>query len=64
MSQAEIVVRKNMSLQIKGDVVLKDQDGNIITPPSQPFTLCRCGRSKQQPFCDRTHKAINWQEGT
>jgi CDGSH-type Zn-finger protein len=64
MSQVEITVRKDSSLQIKGEVILKDQDGNIIPQPSQPFTLCRCGRSKTQPFCDRTHKAMNWKEGT
>ncbi len=22
--------------------------------------LCRCGRSKNMPLCDSTHKEINW----
>ena len=26
------------------------------------FTLCRCGGSKNKPFCDGTHRSINFQD--
>ena len=27
-----------------------------LEPPTQPYELCRCGRSSRQPFCDATHE--------
>ncbi len=62
MAQVELIVRKNGSTLVVGDVVLKDQDGNVIVPPRTPFALCRCGASKNKPFCDGSHKAINFQD--
>src|SRR5829696_9132957 len=44
MAQVELIVRRNGSTLVVGDVVLKDQDGNVIVPPKLPFALCRCGR--------------------
>ena len=58
----ELIIRKNGSTQVVGDVVLKTQDGQIITPPSTPFSLCRCGASKKKPFCDGSHKSINFDD--
>ncbi|RFS20208.1 iron-binding protein [Chitinophaga silvatica] len=37
--------------------------GKTFTPNSQPFYLCRCGHSNKKPFCDDTHKKINF-DGT
>ena len=62
MAQVELIVRKNGSTLVVGDVVLKDQDGSVIVPPRTPFALCRCGASKNKPFCDGSHKAINFQD--
>ena len=64
MTNVELIIRRNGSTKVVGDVVLKDQDGNVISPPSIPFSLCRCGASKIKPFCDGTHKAINWDDGS
>ena len=57
MAEVDLIIRKNGSTLVKGEVVLKDQDGNVITPPSTPFALCRCGASNNKPFCDGSHKA-------
>ena len=62
MASVQLIVRKNGSTQVIGDVELKDQDGNVITPPNSPFSLCRCGHSKKKPFCDGTHRTINWDD--
>ncbi len=53
MAQVELTIRKNGSTLVVGDVVLKDQDGNVITPPSTPFALCRCGAFEQEAVLRR-----------
>jgi CDGSH-type Zn-finger protein len=52
-----IKVRQNGSLLVEGeDVKLIDWNGNEYYVPKKPFALCRCGGSKQKPFCDSSHK--------
>jgi CDGSH-type Zn-finger protein len=43
-------------LIVRGDVELRDQDGNRIDPGREVIALCRCGKTRQPPFCDSTHK--------
>ena len=43
-------------LIVRGDVELRDQDGNPIDPGREVVALCRCGKTRQPPFCDSTHK--------
>jgi len=40
---------------------LKDSKGNIISEDKE-YLLCRCGHSKNKPFCDGTHSKINWDD--
>lgn len=55
MSKVQIKVNDNGSLRITGDVELLDGAGN--TYEAKPaFSLCRCGMSKNMPFCDASHK--------
>ncbi len=59
---ATIKVRQNGSLLVEGDdVTLVDWNGNAYTLAKRPFALCRCGASKNKPFCDSTHKTIGFQ---
>lgn len=30
------------------------------TPGEEPYYLCRCGRSKDKPFCDGTHERVDF----
>ena len=47
---------RNGPLQVKGTFELLDPDGNAYDLEGQRIVLlCRCGRSKDQPFCDSTH---------
>jgi CDGSH-type Zn-finger protein len=61
---AELIVSKNGSTRVTGDVAIKDHEGRVITPPGNPFYLCRCGASKTKPFCDGSHKKIGWDDGS
>ena len=51
------MVRPDGPLICKGDadITLQDADANIILKDKE-FALCRCGLSKNKPFCDGTHK--------
>lgn len=61
MSEAKIIVRPGGSLKVEGDIPLFDGDGNRIpTPEGRPYSLCRCGHSKRKPFCDASHREIEW----
>lgn len=50
-----IKVNDNGSLRVSGEVELLDAEGNRFTT-KESFSLCRCGLSKNKPFCDGSHK--------
>ncbi len=57
----EIVPVKNGPLKVKGAVRLCNSRGEpIATPPT--FILCRCGATKNKPFCDGTHVSIGFDD--
>ncbi len=43
-----------------------DADGNEFTLPTDRdwVSLCRCGHSATKPFCDGTHKRVEFQAET
>jgi CDGSH-type Zn-finger protein len=47
-------------LLVRGPFSITDQDGNEIEVHQRTIALCRCGRSRQKPFCDGMHKVINF----
>ncbi|MEW9503014.1 CDGSH iron-sulfur domain-containing protein [Jeotgalibacillus marinus] len=53
MSDAKIKVLDDGPLLVKGDVEITDADGNVF---KQKGALCRCGHSKNKPFCDGSHQ--------
>ena len=71
--ETKIVVSKNGPYLVGGDIPLSIQ---VITPNKEGFSwdwveaktfatgldyaLCRCGRSKNKPFCDGTHEKIGF----
>ena len=64
MADVEIIVRENGPYLVKGDnVSILDHDGTVLTPQKMPVALCRCGQSKNKPFCDATHRAAGF-DGT
>jgi CDGSH-type Zn-finger protein len=64
MSDMKITVRENGSLRIEGEIPLADHEGNpLAIPTGKPYALCRCGASSRKPFCDGSHKTIEF-DGT
>lgn len=47
-------------LLIRGDFRLQDQEGNEIDAGRETIALCRCGKSRTRPFCDGTHKLVDF----
>lgn len=74
--QMKIAVSKDGPYIVTGGIPLKteeicnDDEGNCRTwketksyPLRQQYALCRCGRSKNMPFCDGTHAQVHF-DGT
>jgi CDGSH-type Zn-finger protein len=56
-----IVVRANGPYLIEGDVRIVDSEGREFARDERPrIALCRCGNSGNKPFCDGTHKRIEF----
>ena len=47
--------KKNASIRVTGTVDFVDADGNVVETKTD-FSLCRCGHSKEKPFCDGSHR--------
>lgn len=57
MATTKITVNNNGSLKIDGDFEIVDKDGNAYDLAGRDIvSLCRCGHSKNKPFCDGSHK--------
>ncbi|MEU7903442.1 CDGSH iron-sulfur domain-containing protein [Actinoplanes sp. NPDC049118] len=57
---ATVVFYENGPLLLRGDFTLRTPDGAVIDPGRGTVALCRCGKSARKPFCDGTHKAVNF----
>ena len=58
-----IKVRQDGPYLVTGGAQLTDHEGNPITPKNPDnFTLCRCGASKNKPFCDSTHREVEFRD--
>lgn len=44
---------------VKGSIRVESEDGKSYEVRNRQ-TLCRCGQSKNKPFCDSTHRHINF----
>jgi CDGSH-type Zn-finger protein len=59
MADVRIRTRDNGPLVVEGPVQIVDAEGNLfaISPDKPAIALCRCGGSKNKPFCDGSHKS-------
>ena len=52
-------VQPNGPLFLRGDIEVKDANGAVIRRDTR-VALCRCGHSRQKPFCDNSHRMVNF----
>jgi CDGSH-type Zn-finger protein len=63
MPDVTITIRRNGSLKVEGPIRLVDSNGQEMPVPADKpiISLCRCGHSKNKPFCDGSHKEAEFQ---
>lgn len=57
MEKTKITVNNNGSLRVEGAFEIVDMQGAHYNLQGREIvSLCRCGLSKNKPFCDGSHK--------
>ena len=54
-NKIKMQIKKNGSIRVTGEVDFVDADGKVLETKTD-FSLCRCGHSKEKPFCDGSHR--------
>ncbi len=63
MADVRITVRPNGPYRVEGEVQLVDSEGKAFgLGERKAFSLCRCGHSKNKPFCDGSHSTAGFQD--
>jgi len=61
MRVVTIKARANGPYKVEGPVRVIDADGNEFElPPGDAIVLCRCGRSANKPFCEKSHRRVSF----
>ena len=56
MEKVKLTVNNNGSLKVDGDFEIVDRNGNVYDLGGRTIVgICRCGLSKNKPFCDGAH---------
>jgi CDGSH-type Zn-finger protein len=50
----------NGPLHVRGEIVVETPDGEVVLRDVR-VSLCRCGASKNKPFCDKSHEEVGFQ---
>lgn len=65
MAGTKITVNNNGSLKVEGDFEVVDRSGNNYGLGGRTtVSFCRCGLSKNKPFCDGSHNGHFEHEAT
>ncbi len=65
MAGTKITVNNNGSLKVEGDFEVVDRSGNNYGLGGRTIvSFCRCGLSKNKPFCDGSHNGHFEHEAT
>jgi CDGSH-type Zn-finger protein len=62
MSDVKVICLNNGPLRLEGVFTVTDAQGNAFDLAGRTvLSLCRCGASQNKPFCDGSHKRIEFQ---
>ncbi|MCA8987016.1 MAG: CDGSH iron-sulfur domain-containing protein, partial [Planctomycetaceae bacterium] len=62
MTETKLTLRDKGPILVSGNFVVEDGAGNQIDLQGKTtIALCRCGHSKNSPFCDGTHKECQFE---
>lgn len=62
MSDTTIKLREDGPLLVTGAVTVEDHEGNSFDlGGKETIALCRCGASKNRPFCDGAHRECGFE---
>lgn len=57
MPATKLTILSNGSVKIEGDFEIVDKQGAIYNLQGRDVvSICRCGLSKNKPFCDGSHR--------
>ena len=57
MAKTRLTINNNGSVKIDGDFEIIDKDGKEYGLQGRTVvSICRCGMSRNKPFCDGSHK--------
>ena len=57
MAATKLTINSNGSVKVEGDFEIVDMRGNNYDLAGREIvSICRCGNSKNKPFCDGSHK--------
>lgn len=48
-------IKPNGAIRVNGTIDFVDENGAVVDTKSD-FSICTCGRSKEAPICDGSHK--------
>ena len=60
MAPTRITPYRDGPLLVRGDFRIEDQEGNELDAGREVVALCRCGKSRIRPFCDGSHKLVDF----
>ena len=55
-----IVVTKGGPLLVHGNITIQDHEGNFCQKDNVT-AFCRCGQSNNKPFCDGSHRKVEFE---
>jgi CDGSH-type Zn-finger protein len=57
----QFILMKRGPLYLRGEVKLLNPDGSLLIEETR-LALCRCGHSRNKPFCDNSHERVNFDD--
>jgi CDGSH-type Zn-finger protein len=63
MAATKITINNDGPIRVEGDFIICDPEGKEFGLAGRTvISLCRCGHSANEPFCDGSHKRENFRD--